>query len=69
MGNITFEQFEEKLNDENMNYIQDSFNSLEEAYSFYLQCAENDVNEGNGIYSDINYFFSGLRNLNSLEFI
>ena len=66
---MEIEEFMSNLSSENISYIMDSFDDPEEALDFYLRCAAQDVNGGAGIFNNVDEFFTGLRNLNSLEFI
>lgn len=68
INKMDLNKFINELSEENLNYIKDSFESIEEALRFYQKSALDSAGRGVGEFMNIEEFFSGLNNIVSLEF-
>lgn len=72
LGNINkmdMNEFLNELSEENLNFVKDSFNSVEDAFSFYRKSALESAGRNTGEFMGVEEFFNGLNNISSTEFI
>lgn len=62
-------QFANELSQENLDYIKDSFQTIEEALNFYRKSALDSAGRSMGEFMNAQDFFNALNNISSTEYI